>query len=96
MYRGVSVGDVKIREGRVRARDVERLRVAVDVGSNGYVEMRNLSYELDSGVLNLTSSVELVGSVNLLDFLKRKRRVEMVCFMSLVLRNRSVQNLDCQ
>ncbi|KAK4843286.1 hypothetical protein QYF36_006397 [Acer negundo] len=89
-YGTVTVGEMKIREGRVRARDTERLRVTVEVGSN-QSEARNLS----SGVLKLSSHAQLQGIVNLFNIMKRKKRPEMNCIMNLVLRNQTIQDLVC-
>ncbi|KAK1586233.1 hypothetical protein Q3G72_000415 [Acer saccharum] len=90
-YETVTVGEMKIREGRVRARDTERLTVTVEVRSSNHSEARNLS----SGVLKLSSHAQLQGRVNLLNILKRKKRPEMNCNMNLVLRNQTIQDLVC-
>ncbi|KAH7550194.1 hypothetical protein JRO89_XS13G0153100 [Xanthoceras sorbifolium] len=94
-YGSVTVGEMKIREGRVRARATEGLKVTVDVRSNQFVEARNLSSDLNSGVLKLSSHVQLHGRVNLLNIIKRKKRPEMSCSMTLVLRSKSIEDLVC-
>ena len=94
-YGTVTVGEMKIREGRVRARDTERLSVTVEVRSSNQSEARNLSSDLSFGVLKLSSHAQLHGRVNLLNILKRKKRPEMNCNMNLVLRNQNIQDLVC-
>ncbi|KAK3227917.1 hypothetical protein Dsin_007779 [Dipteronia sinensis] len=93
-YGTVTVGEMKIREGRVRARNTEMLRVTVEVSSN-HSEARNLSSDFSSGVLKLSSHAQLQGRVNLLNIMKRKKRPEMNCNMNLVLRNQTIQDLVC-
>lgn len=93
-YGSVTVGDVKIRDGRVEAREVKRINVTVDVDvvvrSNG-----NLSSGINSGILKLTSRARLHGIVNLLNVLKKTMTPELDCSMNLVLARKAVEDLVC-
>ncbi|KAJ4711992.1 Late embryogenesis abundant protein [Melia azedarach] len=97
-YGGVTVGDVKIREGRVKARGTKRVNVTVEVrSSNGYSlgSKNNLSSDVNSGMLKLRSYVKLHGSVNLFDVLKKTKTPEVNCSIDLVLKIPEIEDLRC-
>ncbi|ESR52692.1 Late embryogenesis abundant protein [Citrus sinensis] len=96
-YGSVTVGDVKIRDGRVEAREVKRINVTVDVDvrSNGNLDNQNLSSDRNSGIVKLNSYAKLHGNVNLFNVLKKTKTPELDCSMNLVLARRAVEDLVC-
>ncbi|XVE57971.1 hypothetical protein DITRI_Ditri04bG0132200 [Diplodiscus trichospermus] len=89
------VGEMKIPTGRAQARATERLNISVDVSSLWIPDTMNLSSNISSGSLDLSSHIKLSGKVNILDIMKRRRHPEMTCFMTLNLTGRTLQDLTC-
>ncbi|KAJ0105261.1 hypothetical protein Patl1_17626 [Pistacia atlantica] len=94
-YGIVTVGDMKIGEGLVRARETKTMKINIQVGSNGLLNNTNLTSDINSGMLKLSSHAELHGRVNLFNFVKKKKSPDMSCSMTLNLTSHAVQDLVC-
>ncbi|XWS61703.1 hypothetical protein CRYUN_Cryun07bG0148700 [Craigia yunnanensis] len=91
----IVVGEMKMPTGRAQARSAERLNVSVDVSSLWISDTKNLSSNISSGLLELSSHVKLSGKVNIMNIMKRRRHPELNCFMTLNFTGNTVQDLTC-
>jgi hypothetical protein len=89
------VGEAKLRSGRVGARKTRRMNIVVKIGSPGSLsEAKNLSSDINSGMLKMNSYATLKGDVRLFGIVKNRTAV-MSCGMNLNLSSRSIQDLEC-
>jgi hypothetical protein len=94
LYKGMVVGEAKLRSGRVGARKT-RMNIVVKIGSPGSLsEAKNLSSDINSGMLKMNSYATLKGDVRLFGIVKNRTAV-MSCGMNLNLSSRSIQDLEC-
>ena len=94
LYKGMVVGEAKLRSGRVGARKT-RMNIVVKIGSPGSLsEAKNLSSDINSGMLKMNSYAKLKGDVRLFGTVKNRTAV-MSCGMNLNLSSRSIQDLEC-
>ncbi|XP_044476209.1 late embryogenesis abundant protein At1g64065-like [Mangifera indica] len=84
----VTVGDMKIGKGRVKARKRKMMKLRVELRSN-------LTSDINSGLLKLSCHAKLQGRVKLFDFVEKKESPEMNCCMSLNLTSHAAQDLVC-
>ncbi|XP_040987805.1 late embryogenesis abundant protein At1g64065-like [Juglans microcarpa x Juglans regia] len=99
LYGGIqNVGDTKIGHGSVKARDTQKMiNLTVEVRSSRvFNHSQNLSSEIQSGMLKLSSYAKFRGSVNLLNIVKRKEIAQMNCTMILNFTSGKFQDLRCQ
>ena len=96
LYRGMVIGERKIGHGRVKAREGQAMNVTVELRSNRLSDLNNLSSDINSGMLKLSSSAKLSGTVHLVKIIKKRRNTELNCIMTLNLTSRAVQDLQCQ
>lgn len=90
------VGEMKIPEGLVRARETKTMKIRVQVKSYGALnEKTNLTSDINSGMVRLSSYAKLHGRVNLFKFVEKKKSPEMNCYMTVNLTSHSVQDLVC-
>lgn len=95
LYKGMVVGEAKLRSGRVGARKTRRMNIVVKIGSPGSLsEAKNLSSDINSGMLKMNSYATLKGDVRLFGIVKNRTAV-MSCGMNLNLSSRSIQDLEC-
>ncbi|XP_030454172.2 late embryogenesis abundant protein At1g64065-like [Syzygium oleosum] len=99
IYGGVALGGGKIDGGRARARERERTAVKMEVRSSELAAdvdgSKNLTGDVGSGTVKLTSYAKMRGRVTVLGWIKRWRTAEMNCTMSLQLPDRIVRDLRC-
>ncbi|OWM72096.1 hypothetical protein CDL15_Pgr017979 [Punica granatum] len=99
LYAGHPVGDrIVINAGRARARDTKEVNVTMEVRSSWLgsdVVSRNLSSDLNSGTLQLSTYAKLRGRVHLMEMFKRRRTAEMNCTITVDLPSEKVQNVRC-
>ncbi|KAJ4826158.1 hypothetical protein Tsubulata_037360 [Turnera subulata] len=95
LYEDVVVGEAKLGQGSVSARKTERMSAVVDVRSQRLSDTKNLSRDISSGMLKLSSYARLSGKVLLIKKIKKQKTAIMNCTMTLNLRSRSVQELLC-
>ncbi|KAF8376758.1 hypothetical protein HHK36_031568 [Tetracentron sinense] len=81
-YGGRTVGQTLIPNGRAKARKTRRMSIVVDVNSAGQLSGNsNLSNEISTGMLTLSSHTKLSGKVTLLKVMKKRKTAEMNCTM---------------
>jgi hypothetical protein len=95
LYGGVNIGDRKIGHGRVKARGTQGMNFTVEVRSNRMVDAKNLSREIEGGMVKLSSYARLSGRVNLMNIVRKRKMTEMNCTMTLDLANNDFQDLLC-
>ncbi|XP_027362577.1 late embryogenesis abundant protein At1g64065-like [Abrus precatorius] len=95
LYAGAKYGDKGIRSGRVNERETNELNVIVIVRSATVPVTGNLSSDINSGTLNLTSYVKFSGIVHLLRIINKKKTIEMACTMNLNLTSLAIQAIQC-
>ncbi|XP_030530254.1 late embryogenesis abundant protein At1g64065-like [Rhodamnia argentea] len=97
IYGGTALGGGKISGGRARAREREKVTVKMEVRSSELAAdgRKNLTSDVGSGMVKLTSYAKMRGRVTVVGWIKRWRTAEMNCTMSLDLRGRMVRDLRC-
>lgn len=98
LYRNITIGMANIYGGRVEGRERKRMNVSLQVRANKLLSNYNfnLSSDIDSGLVKLSSHAKLKGEVRLLNVIKRHRIAGMNCTMNLNLTSQEVQDLLCQ
>ncbi|KAJ1416150.1 Late embryogenesis abundant protein [Sesbania bispinosa] len=95
LYAGVKVGDREIRSNRVNGRETKEMNVMVNVKSSKLPVTGNLSSDINSGTLNLTSYAKFSGTVQLLKIINKRKTIEMACIMNLNLTSHAIQGIQC-
>ncbi|GMY30434.1 late embryogenesis abundant protein At1g64065-like [Fagus crenata] len=95
LYEGMVIGERKLRHGRVKARTGQAMNVTVELRSNRLWDTKNLSSDIKSGRLNLSSYANLSGTVHVMKIIKKRKITELSCTMTLNLTSRVVQDLQC-
>ncbi|KAM5572323.1 hypothetical protein ABKV19_012406 [Rosa sericea] len=95
MYQGAAVGEVAIPKSKAGMRSTKKINVEVSLNSEA-LQSTNLSSDLNSGVLTLTSQAKLTGKVELMLIMKRKKSANMDCTMKFDLSTKTVQSLECK
>ena len=95
LYGGMPVGEAVIAEGRTKARKTQRFDVSVDITSDKLSGNTNLTNDIRSGYLKLSSQAKLSGKVQLMKVIKKKKSGEMSCTMTVNLAQRAIQDLKC-
>ncbi|XVE52897.1 hypothetical protein DITRI_Ditri02bG0161100 [Diplodiscus trichospermus] len=97
-YKGNPVGEATIVKARARPRSTKKFNVTVSVSSNEKVSRisHQLSSDIDSGIINLSSHAKLEGKIHLFRIFKKKKSAEMNCTMDVNTSSREVQNLTCK
>lgn len=96
IYKSGVVGKMKINKGEAKARETKMMNFQVDVRCNGLISNTSeLSRDLSSGVLNMSSHAELSGKIHFMGFINKKRTAQMSCTMSLNLTSQLIQDLHC-
>ncbi|KAB1215406.1 hypothetical protein CJ030_MR4G025304 [Morella rubra] len=95
-YGDMAVGEAVIPEGRTKARKTQRFIVPVDISSHRLSGNTNLTNDIGSGFLVLSSQAKLSGKVHLMKVIKKKKSGEMSCTMTVNLAQRAIQDLKCK
>ena len=95
-YFGTAVGEATILKARARSRSTKRFNITVPISSSKVNNHRQLRRDLNSGVLNLSSTAKLSGNIHLFKIFKQKKSAEMSCTMELHTNTSSIENLSCK
>ncbi|XVF79358.1 hypothetical protein PTKIN_Ptkin14bG0215500 [Pterospermum kingtungense] len=97
-YKGYLVGEATIVKARVRARSTKKFNVTVSVRSNDNMSrnLQQLSSDIDSGIISLSSHVKLEGKIHLFKISKKKKSAELDCDMDVNTSLKQIQNLNCK
>ncbi|CAJ1927614.1 unnamed protein product [Sphenostylis stenocarpa] len=95
LYAGVKIGHRPINGGRVSFRKTKEINVIVNLSSAEIPVTANLSSDMNSGCLNLTSYAKFSGIVRLLKIMKVKMNIETACAMKLNFTSHVIQDIQC-
>lgn len=95
-YRGIAIGEARAPSGRSKARRTVRMNVSVDIMTDQLMSSPNLSSELGSGLLNLTSNTKVPGRINMLDIFRRHVTVKMTCSTIFNISSMQLQSIKCK
>lgn len=100
MYAGVKVGYMKIPDARVKERRTKHTDVKVNMKFPELIvdENGNFTSDVYSRTLNLTGYVKFSGIVQIqwLKIVHKRKTIEMVCNLSIILTSRAIQGIQCQ
>ncbi|WRX28461.1 Late embryogenesis abundant protein [Theobroma cacao] len=97
-YNGSPVGKATIVEGLARARSTKKFNVTILVSSNNKISRNSdqLSSDIESGTINLSSHAKLEGKIHLFKIFKKKKSAEMNCTMDVNTSLKQIQKLTCK
>ncbi|KAM5573377.1 hypothetical protein ABKV19_013088 [Rosa sericea] len=96
LYQGVTIGQVAIPKSKAGMLSTKKINVEVSVDTNALPSSSTLGSELNSGVLTLTSQVQLKGKVELMLIMKKKKNAAMDCTIAFDLSSKTVKTLHCK
>ncbi|KAL6177322.1 hypothetical protein ACLB2K_048848 [Fragaria x ananassa] len=77
LYQGTAIGQVVIPKGKAGMRSTKKIDVEVSLNTNALPNSSALGTELSSGVLTLTSQVQLKGKVELMLIMKKNKNASI-------------------
>ncbi|XP_009786303.1 late embryogenesis abundant protein At1g64065-like [Nicotiana sylvestris] len=96
IYDNVTVGFAKINVGHVEARKSKRMGIVLQVGANELNHSHgNLSSDINSRMVKLTSFGELKGKVKAMKIVSRYKTSVLNCTMNLNFTSQAIQDLLC-
>lgn len=97
-YRGRSVGEVVVKEAKVKTLSTKKLTFGINVtySESAVSGKSNLKNDISSGALILSSKSEMRGQVKLLKIIPKDRQPKMQCTMSINLAEKVVKDLKCE
>ncbi|PRQ18755.1 putative Late embryogenesis abundant protein, LEA-14 [Rosa chinensis] len=96
LYQGVTIGQVVIPKSKAGMRSTKTINVEVSVNTNALPSSSTLSSELNSGVLTLTSQVQLKGKVELMLIMKKTKKASMECTITFDFSSKTVKAVQCK
>lgn len=96
LYEGMVVGDEEFSKAHVESRKTKRMNVTLDVRSDRLWNDKNLSSDISSGSVNLTTYAQVTGKVRVMKVVRRRTTARMNCSMTLNLTSSSIQDLVCR
>ncbi|KAJ8526969.1 hypothetical protein K7X08_029446 [Anisodus acutangulus] len=97
LYDNVTIGFTNINVGRVKARKSKRIGISLQVRANGQLNHSkgNLSSDINSRMVELTSFGEFRGKVKAMKIMSSHKTSVMNCTMNLNLTSIAIQDLIC-
>ncbi|MCD9643697.1 hypothetical protein HAX54_031353 [Datura stramonium] len=99
MYDNVTIGFANVNVGGVGARKSKRIGISLQVKANDQLLNHsyngNLSSDINSRMVKLTSFAELRGKVKVMKIVSKYKTSEMNCTMNLNLTSQAIQDLLC-
>ncbi|XP_062028289.1 uncharacterized protein LOC133744160 [Rosa rugosa] len=96
LYQGAIIGQVAIPKSKAGMRSTKKIDVEVTLNTNALSSSSTLGTELSSGVLTLTSQVQLKGKVELMLIMKKNKNASMDCTIVFDLSAKTVKSLTCK
>ncbi|XP_050377906.1 uncharacterized protein LOC126795127 [Argentina anserina] len=96
LYQGATIGKVDIPKSKAGMRSTKKINVEVSLNADALPSSSKLGSELSSGVLTLTSQVQLKGKVELMLIMKKNRNASMDCTIAFDLSTKTVKSLQCK
>ena len=95
-YLGTEIGETTTPKARAGARSTKRFDINVSISSSNVNRNGELLSDLSSGVLKLSSTVNLSGKIYLFKVYKKKKSAEMNCTMEVHTKTSAIENLRCK
>ncbi|EEF49029.1 late embryogenesis abundant protein At1g64065 [Ricinus communis] len=95
-YRGTVVGLVNVDKARARARSTRKFDAIVVLRTDRLPDGFELSSDISSGKIPLSSSSRLDGEIHLMKVIKKKKSAEMNCTMNVDIQTRTLQDIVCK
>ncbi|XP_040988359.1 late embryogenesis abundant protein At1g64065-like [Juglans microcarpa x Juglans regia] len=95
-HRGVTVGKKNIGHGFVDARETMKLNLTVDVRSHNKPSDTDLSSDIGSGMLELSSYAKFRGTLRSVKIIEKIKSAELNCTMTLNLASGTSKDLRCK
>lgn len=92
LYRGTPVGSSVIPKSKAKLLSTKKIDFIVQLSSTSNSELSN---DISSGSVPLTTTSRLNGKVTLMFIMKKKKSTNMNCTMDLVLASGQLQNIKC-
>ncbi|KAM5572336.1 hypothetical protein ABKV19_012417 [Rosa sericea] len=96
LYQGTTIGKVDIPKSKAGMRSTKKINVEVSLNADALPSSSKLGSELSSGVLTLTSQVQLKGKVELMLIMKKNKNASMDCTIAFDLSSKMVKSLECK
>ncbi|KAK9927104.1 hypothetical protein M0R45_024306 [Rubus argutus] len=96
LYQGATIGKVDIPKSKAGMRSTKKINVEVSLNADALPSSSKLGSELSSGVLTLTSQVQLKGKVELMLIMKKNKNASMDCTIAFDLSSKTVKSLQCK
>ena len=93
---GATVGQVVIPKGKAGMKGTKKVTVTVSLDSKQIANTGDLNGELSAGTLTLTSTAKMMGKVELLLIMKKKKSAEMSCNIVIDVGTKSLKSLQCK
>ncbi|KAK9927102.1 hypothetical protein M0R45_024304 [Rubus argutus] len=77
-------------------RSTKKIDVNVSLNTNALPNSSDLGSDLSSGVLTVTSQVQLKGKVELMLIMKKSKNASMDCTIAFDLSSKKVKTLECK
>ncbi|OMO64387.1 Late embryogenesis abundant protein, LEA-14 [Corchorus capsularis] len=95
-YYGTVVGEARGPAGRAKARRTMRMNISVDMITDQILASPNLSGDLSSGTLTMSSYSRIGGRVNIINIIKKHVTVKMNCSMTVNISSQAIQQQKCK
>ncbi|OIW04838.1 hypothetical protein TanjilG_13686 [Lupinus angustifolius] len=95
-YHGIMVGEARGPSGHAKARGTITMNVTVELITKHIISSPNLSADLGSRLLTMSSFSSVPGQVKILKLFKKHVVVKMNCTMSFNITTQGIQELDCK
>lgn len=95
-YYGTLAGEARGPPGKAKARRTTRMNVSVDMITDRLMSNPNLSVEVGSGVLSLTSYSRVPGRIKILKIIRRHVTVKMNCSVTFNISSLAIQSTKCK
>ncbi|KAK9927093.1 hypothetical protein M0R45_024295 [Rubus argutus] len=95
-YQGAAIGQVAIPKSKAGMRSTKKIDVEVSLNTNALTSSTSLGSDLSSGVLTVTSQVQLKGKVELMLIMKKNKNASMDCTVAFDLSAKNVKSLECK
>ncbi|GFP81032.1 hypothetical protein PHJA_000246500 [Phtheirospermum japonicum] len=93
LYGGAVAGKAIVRSSRANWRSTKKLGVKVDLNMTASSQ---LASDLSNGVLAVSSRAKMMGRVDLVFVMKKKRSATMNCSMEIVIATQQIRNIACK
>ncbi|XP_022735090.1 uncharacterized protein LOC111288456 [Durio zibethinus] len=95
-YYGTVVGDARGPAGHAKARRTMRMNISVDIIADRLLASPNLTADVSSGTLTMSSYSRIRGRVNMLNIIKKHVTVKMNCSMTVNITSQAIQEQKCK